>query len=102
MNSRERWRFSTHGVNLSREQVDARQQAQCPMPLVFVIARDAGMLARYRRQVRRRIGNRLDARLLVVTDERDVGRGLAPPPPLQLWEQLGAHWLRAARKMATS
>jgi hypothetical protein len=27
------------GVNLSREQVDARQQAQCAMPRVFVIAR---------------------------------------------------------------
>ena len=31
-------------VNLSREQVDARQQAQCPMALVFVVACDAACL----------------------------------------------------------
>ena len=43
------------------------------MALVFVVARDTGMLTRDRRQVRRRVGDRLDARLLVIRDERDVG-----------------------------
>jgi hypothetical protein len=46
------------------------------VPLVFVIARDVGMLAHNRRQVRCRVGDRLDARFLVIRDERDVGRGL--------------------------
>ena len=41
-----------------------------------MVARDAGMLARDRQQVRRRVGDRLDARPLVIGDEGNVGRGL--------------------------
>ena len=61
------------GMNLAGEQVDPRQQAQRPETLVFMVARDAGMLARDRRQVRRRVGDRLDARLLVIGDVCNVG-----------------------------
>ena len=69
------------GVNLSREQVDACQQAQCPVTFVFVIACNARMLIRHRRQVRRGVGDRLDARFLVVGDERHrVARLLASLP----------------------
>src|ERR1700739_2241173 len=64
------------GVNLSGEQVNTRQQAQRPVALVFMVARDARMLARDRWQVRRRVGDRLDAWLLVIRNERDVGSGL--------------------------
>ena len=34
------------GMDLAGEQVDPRQQAQRPEALVFMVARDAGMLAR--------------------------------------------------------
>jgi hypothetical protein len=64
------------GAKLPSEQVDPCQQAQCPVALVFMVARDAGMLARYRWQVRRRVGDCLDAWLLVISDERDVWSGL--------------------------
>jgi hypothetical protein len=64
------------GVNLSCEQVDTCQQAQRPMALVFMLAGDARVLARDRRQIGRCVGDRLDAWLLVIRDERDVGSGL--------------------------
>src|SRR6201998_4828379 len=64
------------GMNLAGEPIDPRQQAQRSKALVFMVACDAAMLARERRQVRRRVGDRLDARLLVIRDERDVGSGL--------------------------
>src|SRR5450631_763039 len=75
------------GVNLSREQVDPRQQAQCPMAFVFVVACNARMLIRHWRQVRRGVGDRLNARFLVVGDERDVWyslvHGLARSPRIK-------------------
>ena len=76
------------GVNLSREQVDPRQQAQCPKPLVFVVARNARMLARYRRQVRRGVGR--SPGCPASRHKRRTRRSArsASPPPLQLWEQL--------------
>src|SRR3954466_9994956 len=55
--------FFDAGMNLSGEQVDPRQQAQCPKALVFMVACNACMLARYRRQVRGGVGDRLDAGL---------------------------------------
>jgi len=64
------------GVNLPCEQIDSRQQAQCPETLVFMVSRDTRMLARDRWQVRCSVGNRLDARLLVIGYERDVWLGL--------------------------
>src|SRR5215469_4408173 len=60
------------GMNLPGEQVNPREQAQRPVALVFMVAREAGMLAGDRRQVRCRVGDRLDARLLVVGDERNL------------------------------
>jgi hypothetical protein len=60
------------GMNLPSDQIDTRQRAQRPETLVFMVSRDTRMLARDRWQVRCGVGNRLDARLLVIGDERDV------------------------------
>src|SRR5580692_3402165 len=64
------------GMDLPGEQVDTCQQAQRPIALVFMLARDARVLARDRRQIGRCVGDRLDAWLLVIRDECDVGSGL--------------------------
>ena len=64
------------GVNLTAEQIDAGQQADRAVTLVFVIAREGRMGARVGRQIRRRRGNRLDAGLLVVGDDRHRIAGL--------------------------
>jgi hypothetical protein len=47
------------------------------------------MLARYRRQVRSSVGDRLDARLLVIGDERDVWFGLVSRLPIKSGAGLG-------------
>ena len=64
------------GMNLPGEQVNPREQAQRPVALVFMVAREAGMPAGDRGQVRCRVGDRLDTRLLVVGDKRNLGRGV--------------------------
>src|SRR5712672_2345870 len=46
------------GVNLTGEQIDAGQQADCAVTLVFMIAREGRMGAGLGRQIRRRRGNR--------------------------------------------
>ena len=58
------------GVNLAGQQVDAGQQADRAVALVFMIARERRMHAGLRRQIRCRRCNRLDARLLVIGDDR--------------------------------
>ena len=77
------------GMNFSGEQVDPCQQAQCPVALLFMVACDTRMLARYRRQVRSSVGDRLDARLLVIGDERDVWFGLVSRLPIKSGAGLG-------------
>src|SRR6478752_407088 len=72
------------GVNLSGEQVDPREQAQCPKALVFMVACNARMLARYQRQVRGGVGDCLDAGLLIIRDERDPRFGLVRRPRSRL------------------
>jgi len=64
------------GMDLAREQINPRQQAERAVTLVFIITREAGVYAGLGRQVRCRSGNRLDAGLLVVGDDR---HGLARP-----------------------
>ena len=58
------------GVNLTGEQIDAGQQADRAVTLVFMIAREGRMGAGLGRQIRRRRGNRLDAGLFVIRDDR--------------------------------
>src|SRR5262249_4349442 len=58
------------GVNLAGQQVNTGQQADRAVALVFMIARQRRMHAGLRRQIRCRRCNRLDARLLVVADDR--------------------------------
>jgi hypothetical protein len=60
------------GVNFAGEQVNPREQAQRAMTLVLMIARPARMRSRLRWQVRRGASDRLDTRLLVTGDDRDV------------------------------
>ena len=48
------------GVHLARQQIDARHQAHCSMPLVLVIAADRRMAAGHRQPVGRRGSDRLD------------------------------------------
>ncbi len=88
------------GVDLAGQKVDAGQEAQRPVPDIFVIAPYARMARRRGRQVRRRRSNRLQAGLLVVRDDRDrrgcaLSRGLlqefdlaidfAPPALVPSW-----------------
>src|SRR5262249_49906377 len=56
------------GVNLAGQQIDAGQQTDRAMALVFMIASKGRVNVRFGRQVRRRRCDRLDARLLVVGD----------------------------------
>jgi hypothetical protein len=60
------------GVNLAREQVDPGEQAQRAMAFVFMITRPACMQPRLRWQLGSGAADRLDARLLVLRDDRDV------------------------------
>jgi hypothetical protein len=55
------------GVNLTSEQIDAGQQADGAVALVFVIACEGRMQAGYGRQVWGRSRDRLDPRLLIAT-----------------------------------
>jgi hypothetical protein len=57
------------GVNLAGQQIDADQQTDGAVTLVFMIARESRMHAGLRRQVRGRGGNRLDTGLLVIRDD---------------------------------
>ncbi len=58
------------GMNLASEQIDAGQQANRTVTLVFVIAPEGRMGAGLGRQIRRRRGNGLDTGLLVIGDDR--------------------------------
>jgi hypothetical protein len=57
-------------VNLTGEQIDAGQQADRAITLIFVIAREGRMGSGFGRQIRRRHSNRLDAGLFVLGDDR--------------------------------
>jgi hypothetical protein len=63
-------------MDLAGHQVDASQQADRTETLIFMIAGEGRMPARLRRQVRRRAGNRLEPRLLVIGDDRNGVAGL--------------------------
>ena len=76
-------------VDLAGEQIDAGQQADRAMTLVFMIAREGLMDAGFGRQVRGRGGERLDTGLLVIGNDRHRiarllrgGRGLLENPDL--------------------
>jgi hypothetical protein len=60
------------GVNLAGEQIDPGEQAQRAMAFAFMLTRPARMRPRLRWQVGRSAADRLDARLLVVGDDRKV------------------------------
>ena len=57
-------------VDLAGEQIDPGQQTERAMTFVLMIAREGRMNARHGRQIRRRRGDGLDSRLLVVGDDR--------------------------------
>ena len=59
------------GVNLAGEQIDAGQQTDRAVALVFMIARGSGMHAGLGRQVRGRVGDCLDTGLLVIGEDRN-------------------------------
>jgi hypothetical protein len=56
-------------MNLAGQKIDAGQQADSAMALVFMIAAEGRMHAGFGRQVRSRRGDRLDAGLLVIGDD---------------------------------
>jgi NADP-dependent 3-hydroxy acid dehydrogenase YdfG len=59
-------------VHSARDEVDGRDKRDRAQPFVFVVALDGGVLAWARRQqIRRRRGDRLNARLLIVRDHGD-------------------------------
>ena len=60
---------SDQGMNLTGQQIDAGQQADCAVTLVFVVACEGGMDAGFGRQIGRRHCDRLDTGLLVVGDD---------------------------------
>jgi hypothetical protein len=60
------------GMDLPGQRIDARKQAQRAMALVFVVAREALVDARFGRQVGCGVADRLDARLLIVGNDRDI------------------------------
>ena len=62
------------GMNLTGEQINTGQQTDSAMAFIFVIAREGRMLAGLGRKVRRRIGDRLNAGLLII---RYDGHGIA-------------------------
>jgi hypothetical protein len=61
---------SRQGMDFPGEKIDAGQQRDGARALLFVIAREALMCARCGRQVRRRVGDRLNAGLFVVGYDR--------------------------------
>jgi hypothetical protein len=63
--------ISDQGMDLPGEQVDARHQGDCSVPLVLVIASDRRMSSGNRRQIGSHRADRLDAWFLVVRDDRD-------------------------------
>ena len=67
--------------NLAAPEIDARQQAPGAMADVFMIAPQAGVLARDGRQVGGRVLDRLHPRLLIVRQHRDQLRGSAQLVP---------------------
>ena len=58
------------GVNLSGDEIDPGQQADRAVALIFMLACEGGMHAGRGRQIGGRRCDRLDARLLVVGDDR--------------------------------
>jgi len=58
------------GVDLAGEQIDAGQQADGAVALVFIIAREGRMDAGFGRQIRCRRCDRLDTGLLVIGNDR--------------------------------
>ena len=58
------------GMNLAAEKVDAGQQAHRAVAFIFKLACEGGMHAGLGRQIRSGGCDRLDARLLVVGDDR--------------------------------
>src|SRR6516164_688963 len=62
------------GVNLAGEQIDTGQQTDRAIALVLMIAREGRMFAGLRRQVRGGRSERLNARLLVIGDDRHRNR----------------------------
>jgi hypothetical protein len=62
--------ISDQGMDLPGEQVDARHQGDCSVPLVLVIASDCRMSSGNRRQIGSRRADRLDAWFLVIEDHR--------------------------------
>src|ERR1700759_2193304 len=67
-------------MDFASDEIDASQQADRAMALVFMVTSEGGMDARFGRQIRGRCRDRLDARLLVVRDDR---HWLARPFPLR-------------------
>src|SRR3984885_6358368 len=61
------------GVDLAGEQIDAGQQADGAVALVFIIAREGRMHAGFGRQIRCRRRDRLDTGLLVMTATASLG-----------------------------
>ena len=77
MNSRAAMAISHQRVNLAGQQINPGHQAQRAMTFVFMIAHLARMNVRHWWQIRRRRCDDLDARLLVLGDDRYVRlRGL--------------------------
>ena len=73
------------GADLAGEQVDACQQADRAVALIFVLTCEGCMDARYGRQIRGRRFDRLDAGFLVIGDDRNrVARLLLRGDPLSL------------------
>src|SRR6201987_2043603 len=62
--------ISDERVDLAGEQINPSQQAERAMTFVLMIAREGRMNVRHRWQIRRRRSDDLDARLLVVGDDR--------------------------------
>jgi hypothetical protein len=61
-------------MHLAGQQVDPGQQAQRAMTFVFMIAGKSRMNPGLRRQIGCRVADRLDPRLLIIRDDRDVTR----------------------------
>jgi hypothetical protein len=62
-------------MHAAGEQVDASQQAQRAVALVFVVAREGRVRPKLRRQVGRSVADRLDAGLLVIGNDRHAWAG---------------------------
>ena len=96
------------GVDLAGEQIDPRHQGQGAVALVLVIARQGRVSAERGRQVRGRRGDRLNAGLLIVGDDRHRiarllfrgGRGLLDKLHLAIDAQNLGHLLLELRVAA--